>query len=258
MHRPPDDARDRFSSRVDDYVKYRPSYPSDLIALLEREAGLRKGSRVADLGSGTGILTTLLLDAGAEVFAVEPNAPMREAAERALGDRAAFHSVAASAEATTLPDASVDLVTAAQAFHWFDPIAARREMARIVRPGGAIAIVWNARKLGGTPFLDAYEALLQRFGTDYGKVRHDNVGDAGVRAFAAPSEPSRFLLPNAQVLDFDGLRGRLLSSSFTPEPGHPGHAPMLAELARVFEQHAEDGAVTIVYDTTVYIVHLSA
>lgn len=256
MHQPPSNARERFSSRVDDYVKYRPGYPAELVPLLAREAGLRPGAVVADLGAGTGILSQMLLDAGAVVHAVEPNEAMRAAAERALGARPGFSAVAGSAEATSLPDASVDIVTAAQAFHWFEPVGTRRELARILRPGGSIVLLWNARRTAGTPFLDAYEALLLRFGTDYARVRHDNVGDEGVAAFFAPEEPKRFVLANAQVLDRDGLRGRLRSSSFTPEEGDPRHGPMMEELDALFVRHAEGGVVTIPYDTIVYVGHL--
>ena len=160
----------RFTSRVDDYVRARPGYPPEVVRLLETECALGPGKSVADVGSGTGILTRDLLETGATVYAVEPNAAMREAAEAALeplsppGERGrgeGFVSLAATAEATTLPDAAVDLVIAAQAFHWFDRDAARQEFSRILREPRWVALVWNERAESGTPFLEGYETLLR-------------------------------------------------------------------------------------------------
>lgn len=253
--RPPADAATRFTDRVDDYVRYRPGYPPQVIETLREEAGLGPGRSVADVGAGTGIFSRLLLESGAEVWAVEPNAAMRAAAEAVLGGEPRFHSVAAAAEATTLPDRSMDLVVAAQAFHWFDMEAARVEFARILRPGGKVAVVFNNRRDRSTPFLAEYEGLMHRFATDYGAVDHRAVdrtrllpfygGDFEVRSF-----------PHAQELDWAGLRGRLLSASYAPATGHPDHEPMLGALRRLFEEHAEKGRVRIEYDTEVYVGEL--
>lgn len=246
------DSTRRFSDRVADYVRYRPGYPAELGATLRREAGLGPGSEAADVGSGTGISAELLLAAGATVHAVEPNPDMRRAAEERLGDRPGFHSVDGTAEATTLPEASVELVTAGQAFHWFDHDAARSEFARILRPAGRVALFWNARRTQGTPFLRAYEELLQRFGTDYRQVDHTQLGhDVFSAFFAGPYRSWTF--PNHQVFDFDGLRGRLLSSSYTPAADHPDREPMLRELRRIFERHQDDGRVRFDYDTELHL-----
>jgi SAM-dependent methyltransferase len=246
------DPTQRFSDRVDDYVRYRPSYPAELIPLLEERAGLTTSSVVADVGSGTGISTALFVEYGCTVFAVEPNGPMREAAERALGQHANFRSVGGTAEETNLPGSSVDLVVAAQAFHWFDRVRARHEFDRILRPGGKIALVWNNRELDTTPFLRAYEALLLRYGTDYLAVRRENITLAElVHFFGTPPEVHRF--PYVQLLDRHSLRGRLLSSSYTPGKGHPNHEPMLHTLDRIFEEHQENGIVRFEYATQVFI-----
>ncbi len=247
------DPRGRFSGRVDAYVRSRPGYPEGLIPLLQREAGLRPAHSIADVGSGTGILTRVFLDAGQEVHAVEPNAKMRAAAEEALGERPLFRSVEGSAEATTLPPKSVDLVAAGQAFHWFDREAARVEFARILRPPGTVALIWNDRKTGGSAFLEGYEALLRRHGTDYGAVDHKNLGEDVFESFFRPGPWRRFTLPNRQTFDEEGLRARVLSSSYTPPPEDPRHGPMLADLERLFRNTAEDGFVTMEYDTTVYV-----
>lgn len=246
MSRASSDSTQRFSSRVQDYVRYRPGYPRALLDTLRVEAGLSADSIVADVGSGTGISTELLLRAGCRVFAVEPNDAMRAAAERRLGGEPRFHSVAGTAEATTLPEADVDLIAAGQAFHWFDPRAARAEFTRILRSDGSVALFWNVRNTEATPFLREYEALLQEFGTDYRAVDHRNVGPERLRDFFAGGYRT-FSFPNEQVLDFDGLRGRLTSSSYVPGPEHPRREPMLRELKRLFDAHQEDGVVRFVY-----------
>jgi SAM-dependent methyltransferase len=252
-HSSPQDSRQRFSDRVENYVRYRPGYPHELLDVLRRHAGLCAGMRVADIGSGTGISSRLLLDAECEVFAVEPNAPMRAAAERLLGSDSRFHSIAASAEATTLADQSVDMIFSAQAFHWFDRERARAEFSRILRPPGSIVLVWNVRQTGSTAFLRDYEALLQKFATDYLQVRHENVDDSALRGFFRDGRHTKHTLPNAQHFDFDGLRGRLLSSSYAPAEGHPAHEPMLAELRRIFDAHQRGGKVSFFYDTEIVI-----
>lgn len=243
---------ERFSDRVDDYVRGRPGYPAELYDALVAASGLATGARVADLGSGTGLSAAPLLERGFELFAVEPNEPMRHAAEARLGEHPAFHSVAGSAEATGLAPASVDLAIAFQAFHWFDVARTRAELDRILVPGGHVALVWNARRAGGTPLLGDYEALLQRFGTDYRQVGHRGLSrERLAELFGGPFAHHRF--DNHQDLDLDGLRARLLSSSYVPAAGHPDHAPMLVELERIFRAHAVAGRVRLEYDVDLYL-----
>jgi len=242
----------RFSSRVGDYVLHRPGYPPQVLALLQQEAGLTARAIVADVGSGTGISSRLLLEHGCTVYGVEPNADMRQAAQQALGGFPDFHSVSGSAEATTLPSGSVNFVLAAQAFHWFDRSAAKREFARILKPGGKVILLWNTRRIDATPFLRAYEALLRRFSPDYHRVAHTNIGPAELAAFFSPGGYTERRLANEQSFDFAGLRGRLMSSSYAPLPGRPEHQPMLEELRRIFDAHAEEGMVKFLYDTEVY------
>jgi SAM-dependent methyltransferase len=245
------DPTTRFSDRVAAYVRYRPSYPDALLTALQRELGLSSSSVVADIGSGTGISSELLLRTGCTVFAVEPNADMRKAAEARLENEPRFHSVAARAEATTLGDGGVDAVTAGQAFHWFAAVDARAEFMRILRPGGMTALFWNTRRTDGSPFSSAYERLLRQFGTDYTQVDHRNVDASVLRAFFGGTYQSR-VFSNAQVFDFDALRGRLLSSSYAPGPEHPNHAGMLAALRELFEAHHEQGRVRMEYDTELF------
>lgn len=242
----------RFSDRVEYYVRYRPSYPPDVLRILRDETGLTPAHVIADIGSGTGISTALFLANGNTVYAVEPNREMRRAAEERLGSDPQFHSVEGTAEDTTLVSRSVDYVVAGQAFHWFDARRARREVVRILRPGRWDALMWNARKTDITPFLRDYEALLEEFGTDYREVDHTNLSAASFEAFFGPSGYQRRTAPNVQILDFDGLRGRLLSSSYAPLEGDPRHVPMLESLARIFAAHQQNGRIAFHYETEIY------
>ena len=247
----------RFSDRVDDYVRYRPDYPPGLLDWLQRELGVDAGWSVADIGAGTGISSKMFLDAGHRVTAVEPNAPMRAAAEQWLSAYDGFHAVDGTADATGLADASVDLVAVAQAFHWFDEEATRREFARILRPGGLAAIWWNSRRLSGTRFLEGYEALLKTYGTDYTSVAERYADDAHMRVWFGVGYRGDASFEHGQRLDFDALRGRLMSSSYAPQAGHPKHEPMLHELRELFDACAEHGTVSFDYDTRIFAGHLA-
>lgn len=247
------DSTQRFTGRVEDYARYRPAYPSELLDLLRCECGLAEDTVVADVGSGTGILARLLLENGNRVIAVEPNDAMRRAGESLLSGHGRFESVTGTAEATTLPQSSVDLIMAGQAFHWFDPVAAREEFVRVLKPGGKVALVWNDRRKHGTPFQVAYEKLLDTFATDYAEVEHGRKGSLeNIRSFFAPNPVHTETFGNGQTLDYRGLKGRLLSSSYVPREGQPGHRELLEELEHVFRSHQEDGQVTLEYDTRVY------
>lgn len=245
------DPTKRFSSRVENYVRYRPGYPKAILDLLKSECGLTSRSVVADLGSGTGKLAELFLANGNPVFGVEPNREMREAGERLLNGFANFTSIDATAEATTLPGACADFITAGQAFHWFDRKACRAEFARILKPGGWTALVWNDRQTQSSRFLVEYEQLLKNYATDYAKVDHKNIDDEVVREFFGCA-PAKKLLPSSQEFDYDGLKGRLLSSSYAPEQGQPRHSEMIRDLEKLFQEHQQSGRVQFIYDTVLY------
>jgi ubiquinone/menaquinone biosynthesis C-methylase UbiE len=314
------DPTKRFSSRVENYIKYRPGYPAAILDLLKEQCGLTRASVIADVGSGTGILTELLLKNCSPVFGVEPNRDMREAAERLLGKHSNFTSISGTAECTTLKDQSVDVITAGQAFHWFDREKTRHEFLRILKPGGWVVLIWNDRNTTARPFFKAYEELLMTYATDYAAVNHKQIDPEMISAFfgaakfkpnsevkhcvneigqarctvparakragrtvqsvtpdnvpsapgtargqrSAPSLPAsdfgfkHAIFPNEQVFDFEGLRGRLLSSSYSPEAGHPKHTPMLNALRAVFDNHQTTGKVTFEYDTSVFYGQPSA
>jgi len=242
----------RFSNRVADYVRYRPGYPEELVQTLRDAADLKPTSVVADIGSGTGISTELFLRFGCVVLAVEPNREMREAAEARFREQPRFRSIDGTAEAMSLEAASVDLVVAGQAFHWFDVARTQAEFARILHPGGIVALFWNSRHLDTTPFLGAYEKLLQDFATDYRQVDHKRIDAAVLKQFFGGGHFQTQTFPNSQAFDFEGLRGRLLSSSYAPAAGHPSHAPMLRQLERLFQKHESDGRVRFDYDTELF------
>jgi SAM-dependent methyltransferase len=246
------DAKQRFSSRVADYVRYRPSYPAALIDVLRKECGLKGEHMIADVGSGTGLLSKVFLENGNRVIGLEPNTEMRAAGDEFLAEYNNFSSVNGSSEATTLADASVDFVTAAQAFHWFEPNAARREFARILKPGGWVVVLWNDRRIGETPFGRTYEDLLVRYGTDYTKVKDAYPEMHDMENFFGAGNFQRAELPNFQEFDFDGLAGRLRSSSYAPKQGHANHEPMMAALRKLFDANQKSGRVRMEYTTQIY------
>jgi SAM-dependent methyltransferase len=246
----------RFSSRVENYVKYRPGYPTSVVNTLAKECRLTTKSVVADIGSGTGILSELFLKNGNRVFGVEPNRDMREAGEQLLGKYSGFTSVNGTAEETSLTDCSVDVVTAGQAFHWFNRNQARKEFARILKPNGWVALIWNERLTDTSPFLRAYEDLLLQYGTDYAAVDHRNVDTDAITAFFSPQPFTLRKFENRQIFDYDGLKGRLLSSSYTPEPDHSNYQPMLDTARALFDKHQIGGKVCFDYVTLLYVGRL--
>ena len=247
----------RFTNRVENYVKYRPRYPSIIINLLASECGLTAESVIADVGSGTGILTELFLLYGNRVFGVEPNREMRAAAEKALADYPKFSSIDATAEQTTLVNASLDFIIAGQAFHWFDRGKSRAEFGRILKPGGWVVLAWNGFLVESSPLNEAYQELLLRYGTDYDEVRREIIG-CEVESFYTPATCKCARFAFQQLFDFQGLKGRLLSSSYAPEPGHPNYEPMLRDLREIFEANQNENSVAFHYETELYYGQLPA
>ncbi len=244
------DSTERFSDRVDNYRRFRPRYPVEILPFLEQHIGLTRSSVIADIGSGTGILTEMLLRHGNTVYAVEPNDPMRCAAESLLHGFPNFRSIKGTAEAPSLPDGSIDVVTAAQAFHWFDMAKAREAFSHLLKPGGWVVLIWNNRNVRGTPFLTAYEEVLRTHGIRYPVVADESLPDR-VKALFGARGFTQQQFPNLQALDLDGLIGRLLSSSYMPNAGEA--AAKLRQAAEVlFRTHNANGTVTLEYTTQVY------
>lgn len=249
------DTVERFSNRVENYVKYRPDYPAEVLRLFETEMNLQPSSIVADIGSGTGISARMFLENGCSVFGIEPNAAMRAAAEDFLRDFPGFRSVDGTSDRTTLRAKSVDFVVAAQAFHWFDAEKTRVEWKRILREKGFVALIWNERQLEANDFLRAYERLLIEFGNDYEQIRHDNIDEKILRRFFQ-TDFRRKTFDNVQTLDFAGLKGRMLSASYMPTAGDFNYEKMIDELRRLFAEYAKDGKINILYDTNIYYAQI--
>jgi ubiquinone/menaquinone biosynthesis C-methylase UbiE len=246
------DPTERFSGRVGPYARCRPSYPPAIVETTLEAGRLHAGETVADVGSGTGKLSRLFLDVGCRVLAVEPNRDMREQAEANLAGVEGFVSIAGRAERTTIPDHSVHLIAAGQAFHWFDRDAAREEFVRILRPDGWVMLVWNIRRTSATPFMEAYDAFLQEHALGGERVGHHRPEDTEIRKFIA-NEPMEIVsVHHHQVFDREGLEGRVVSSSYIPDVTHPGHGPMIDALERLFASHQQDGRVRFEYETRAY------
>ncbi len=245
-------SKSRFSDRVGNYVKYRPHYPIAVIDYLKSKNILKDNSVIADIGSGTGISSELFLENRNMVYGIEPNAEMREAAQNIFKDNPKFISMNATAEETSLKDGSVDLIIAGQAFHWFDVDKAKTEFKRILKPGGYVVLIWNKRKRGDSPFQEEYENLLLKYGTDYKEVGLQNIGKEGLRILFDDNF-EQVNIDNKQVFNFEGFKGRLLSSSYAPNEDNPNYLPMLEDLKNIFDKYKHKGVICFEYITEAYL-----
>lgn len=241
----------RFSNRVDDYVKYRPDYPAELFSFVISEAGLKPGDSLADIGAGTGISTAPFLKQGLKVYAVEPNREMLSALLAIHGDSPSLFTVNGTAENTGLAEHSCSAIFCAQAFHWFDHQQALAEFNRILRPGGMVFLVWNDRNTDDTLFSIEYEAFLKTHATDYLQVDHKAYDSARLRELI-PYTISERTFENEQLLDLDGLVGRVASSSYMPSRADERYEAMVTELNSLFYRHNLGSKVRITYTTRVF------
>ncbi|MFX1458222.1 MAG: class I SAM-dependent methyltransferase [Promethearchaeota archaeon] len=240
------DPKKRFSSRVENYIKFRPNYPSEIIKFLKEKKILIKDSIIADIGSGTGILSEIFLKNGNVVYGIEPNADMRNAAEKLLENYSDFITVDGSAESTNLKGKSIDIITVGQAFHWFDIKQTQKEFRRILKEGGYVILIWNNRKKSDSGFSTEYEKFILKYGKDYKFTRKD---ETDINNFF---KYEKEVFYNYQDFDFEGLKGRLLSASYIPLENSPEYEDMIKELAFIFDKYQHDGTIKLEYDTEVY------
>ncbi|WP_315122084.1 class I SAM-dependent methyltransferase [uncultured Clostridium sp.] len=240
-------SKSRFSSRAKNYNKYRPSYPSEVISFLTEAIGLNKCSFIADIGSGTGISTRIFLDNGNTVYSVEPNEDMRQIAERLLNGYSNFYSVAGSSESTNLQSESIDVIVAAQSFHWFDLIPTKNEFLRILKPNGFIVLLYNIRRNNSVGFMGEYLSLIKKYGEKYINESDDDF----TSDFFADKTVYEKVLHNPQIVDFEGLKGNLVSYSYMPNEDDPNFITMISELRNLFNKYNKDGKVILEYDTCI-------
>ncbi len=252
------DPKVRFTDRVASYVKARPGYPADIVDLLRNNCGLTNSSVVADIGCGTGMLSRMLCEHAHTVYGVEPNDAMRAAAQEFLAGVQNFVAVNGAAENTGLPATSMDLITVAQAFHWFDQKEARHEFMRILKPNGFTALIWNDRKTSGSPVAEAYEQLLLNFGTDYAEVQSRGKQTLEtLERFFGHSEIKRATIPNSQHLERDAFVERAISASYMPNEAHARYPEMVAAAQQIFDENRAGGTVVLEYDTNIYYAQMS-
>jgi ubiquinone/menaquinone biosynthesis C-methylase UbiE len=240
---------ERFTSRVESYRQHRPGYPKEIVGLLARECGLNSDSVIADIAAGTGLLSEIFLDQNYSVIAVEPNEAMREACEALEHPR--LQCIPGTAEATSLASNSVDLITVGHAMHWFDLKQTRMEFSRVLVRSGWCAVMYNNRRMGGDSFHEGYEKILTGFGTEYESVKTSHLTEAKLKAFFAPEEMKCATFPNAQDLTLEGLEGRILSSSYMPQPGHPRYEAMHKTIEELFAREQKNNHVRMEYECTV-------
>jgi SAM-dependent methyltransferase len=245
------DPKTRFSSRVKYYIKYRPNYPNEVITFLTEQGILKENYIIGDIGSGTGILSELFLKNGNLVYGVEPNDDMRVAGEKLLKKYPKFISIKGSAEETNLRDNCLDLITVGHAFHWFKLDETKHEFNRILKHNGYVALIWNNRKKEGTNFSVDYEKIMLKYGIDYKEVRKN---ENNVEKFF---KYNKITFYNYQDLNFEGLKGRLLSVSYIPQEDNPNFIQMMMELEELYYQHQNNRLIRIEYDTEVYYGQLN-
>ena len=240
--------KSRFSNRVENYVKYRPNYPKEMIKFLSDTIGLAKGHIIADIGSGTGISSKIFLDNGNEVYGVEPNAEMRAAGEKYLSNYANFHSIEASSEDTKLESKSIDMIISGQAFHWFEPEATKKEFLRILKPDGYVVIFSNRRKPSNSQFMSDYTELISK----YSQKEFNYPLNRDIPNFFNLKPIHEVIFPNIQIFNLERLKGDLASYSYIPSEEDPRFNSMISEFQLLFEKYNNNGILNFHYETVLY------
>jgi ubiquinone/menaquinone biosynthesis C-methylase UbiE len=246
----------RFTKTVENYQKYRPHYPRAVLNLLVDKCDLQTSSIIADVGAGTGFLSELFVGNGNQVYGVEPNEMMRHKAEENFQGKKNFVSVAGTAEKTTLFESSVDIITVGTAFHWFEPVATKKEFQRILKRGGWVLLVWNVRKMSA-PMIKDYEELILHYCPTYRHSKAEEMENSIMSSFFSPFAMETATFFNAQRLDLEGFRGRLVSASYSLQPTDAKYSAMISALDSIFKKYEKNGSVIFEYDTKLYYGHLS-
>lgn len=239
----------RFSAAAEDYHRFRPGYPAQLFDWILAEGAPRAPGppgRVLDLACGTGIVARELVRRGLEVVGVDPNPEMLAHARASVSGRSGPRWLRAAAERLPLTDSSISLAVCGQAFHWFDLERTVAELRRILCPGGWSAAFWSERVARG-PGRD-YDDLIDRYSSEYARVRRASPTLAGLREALQGAEVSERSFPNEQLLDLEGLIGRAFSSSYVVH-GVDDPDGLRAELEQLFERFAHGGHVRLEYET---------
>lgn len=252
-----DDATQRFGARADAYARARPAYPQQAVVALVRALALPAGSCIVDLGCGTGLSSEAFLRSGFRLIGVEPNQAMRAHAAQLSARYRRFAVVDGRAESTGLDAACADLVIAAQAFHWFDVEAARKEALRILRRPPRAALIWNDRRTEGSEFARGYEQLLLRFGTEYRAVQERHTQVDRLERFFGHARWRTIGIAHSTPLDFDTLAERLNSASYVPSPADPRHGPMMQALRELFAGTARAGMVSMEFETRIHFAEMA-
>jgi ubiquinone/menaquinone biosynthesis C-methylase UbiE len=255
MHLSRDNTK-RYAGRVDVYRRYRARYPREVFDFVREHCGLTAASVMADVGSGTGMLAEVFLENGNRVFAIEPNAEMRDVCKELEALYSGLRCIDGMAEATTLPEHSVDIVMAGRAFHWFNQEQCRPEFLRILRPGGWVMLVNLARSTGPEPLLRDFQDLRMKYGLDYAETVAQFDMDAACRKFLARAEIRSAEFPVIQKLSYEELEGQTASFSVMPQPADAAYPAMQRALRDYFTRYHSGGTVLVPMDCTIYVGQL--
>lgn len=251
------DSTQRFSDRVEAYLAGRPRYPAEIVDHLSACGALPRHGVIADIGVGTGLSAEPFLAAGFSVIGVEPNGLMRAAGAEFLARFPAYACRDGTADATGIADHAVDLVIAAQAFHWFDPSRFRAESLRIIRPGGWAALIWNDRDITATPFLAGYEDILLEFGNDYRAIRYKHQGTQAIPLYFGGTAPQVAEFRHHRTMDWGALSALASSASYLPAPGQPRHRELMDALRALFDAQADGGLIDMRYTCRIHAAPLA-
>jgi ubiquinone/menaquinone biosynthesis C-methylase UbiE len=244
---------DRFLGKTDDYVKFRPGYPIEILDYLSKNHGFSSNAICAEVGSGTGKFSELLLQNKNKVFAVEPNGEMRGAAEKSLTAFQSFKSVSGDSVNTTLEKGSIDFIFCAQALHWFANENTAKEFKRILKPNGRVVIIWNKKAYEKSSFMKGIHKIFIEDCIDFLSVKLENIADKEILSSLFKDNYDSYSIDTKQTFNLDGLIGRMMSASYAPPEGHPKHQKFISEIKKLFQSEEKKGSVEFLYETVTYV-----